>query len=322
MKKPRKEFADFVNKCFGLEGFDRVLNEAAQRDTYVETLSVKADSLHLKVKRLYDDSLTSLYGGFVRPLILKERLGVVDLVADVTDENFYGNIEGLTLHPWTGEDGVKAHFKFLVVSILFRNKMIPFFAAILRVGYSKAEILGQAVKYCQNLRLKVRVLLLDRGFYSGDLIDTLNPNVKYLIFVPKKPVFQQMLEATEQSVAIEHEMTVNKNFSKYKVKTAIVLVKEVMHHDWIFATNLHIKNLERYVHVYRARWNIETMFRVHDEARIKSKSKIPQIRLFYFIISLLLLLLWNIHAKQVSTFKLFIITLLNEESEVGNNARK
>ena len=96
MKKPRKEFVDFVNKCFGLDGFDRVLNEVAQRGTYVETLSNKADSLHLGVKRFYDDSMTSLYGRFVRPLILKERLGVVDLVADVTDENFYGKIKGLS----------------------------------------------------------------------------------------------------------------------------------------------------------------------------------------------------------------------------------
>jgi len=57
------------------------------------------------------------------------------------------------------------------------------------------------------------------------------------------------------------------------------------------------------------------MFRVHDEARIKTKSKIPVIRLFYFIIGMLLVLLWNINAKQHTTFKLFIIQLFEDEKE-------
>ena len=61
--------------------------------------------------------------------------------------------------------------------------------------------------------------------------------------------------------------------------------------------------------VYRERWNVETMFRVHDEARIKSKSKIPVIRLFYFVIGMLLLLIWNLFVKARITFKLFVIQL-------------
>ena len=313
---------DFVNKTFGLEGFSEDLNSAAQHDTYVETLSCKADSLHLRVKEHYEDSASVLYGRFVKPLILKQRLGVVDLIGDVSDEPFYGTVDGLFLHPWTGEAGVKAHFKFLVVSILYRNKMIPFYAVVLRIGCNTAEFLGEAVTYCLNLRLKVRTILLDRGFYSGDIIKTLDPKVKYLIFVPKKELYRCMLEGTDRSVIVEHEITVNKNFNKYKVPTDIVLAKNVLTYDWVFATNLYLKDIERYVHVYRARWNIETMFRVQDEARIKSKSKIPVIRLFYFIISLLLVLLWNLHAKQHTTFKKFVITLLQDKSEVGTWATK
>ena len=51
------------------------------------------------------------------------------------------------------------------------------------------------------------------------------------------------------------------------------------------------------------------MFRVHDKARIKSKSVNPLIRLFYFIISLLLLFIWSLSFKEKYTFKKFVINL-------------
>jgi len=58
-------------------------------------------------------------------------------------------------------------------------------------------------------------------------------------------------------------------------------------------------------------WNIETMFRVHDEARIKTKSKVPIVRLFYFLISLVLIFIWSMFEKNKVTFKLFIIELFD-----------
>jgi hypothetical protein len=51
------------------------------------------------------------------------------------------------------------------------------------------------------------------------------------------------------------------------------------------------------------------MFRVHDEARIKSKSVNPLVRLFYFMVSMLLLFMWNLCAKEECSFKRVIINL-------------
>ena len=126
-----------------------------------------------------------------------------------------------------------------------------------------------------------------------------------------------MLEATNESVIIEHEIKYNANFTKNKAKTNIALVKNVLDYDWVFATNIMLKDIKRYVPIYRKRWNIETMFRVHDEARIKTKSKVPIIRLFYFLISTLLVFLWNLHEKDKITFKLFIITLFEESENIA-----
>lgn len=317
MCKLRKEIRSFLIKNLALpEESLQALFDSAKYNTYVETLSNKADNLHLNVKEEYVESLHLSYLNHIKHLIKHQRFGLVDLVCDITSENFYGKVEGLHIHPWTGKDGVIGKFHYLVVGIMFRNKIIPFYIIIVRLGCSKAEHIGNAIEYCHSLGLKINKILLDRGFYSGEVIDKLKmKNVKYLIFVPKNVLFKYMLEATEDSIVIEHEITYNKDFTRNKVSTDIILVKKVLDYDWVFATNVHILNLDKYVPIYKKRWNIETMFRIHDEARIKTKSKVPVIRLFYFIVGMLLVLIWNLYAKGKKVFKLFVIRILEDLPE-------
>lgn len=178
-------------------------------------------------------------------------------------------------------------------------------------------MLGKAIGLCQELGLKIGKILLDRGFYSGAIVDELKMRkVNYLIFVPKKSIFKCMLEGTDKSVVIEHSISYNANFTKNKVETEIALIKDVLNYDWVFATNLNLRDIKKYVPVYKKRWNIETMFRVHDEARIKTKSKIPIVRMFYFLISLLLMFIWSMFEKDKMTFKWFVIMLFEEKDNV------
>ena len=319
--KTRKEFRDFIIKNLALpQEYSQLLAESAKCNTYVETISNKADNLHLKISKEYIESLQPSYSNYAINLIKKQRLGLVDLVCDITYENFYGEINGLHIHPWTGEEGVKGKFCYLVVAMLYRNKIIPFYAVVLRIGCSKAELIGKAISYCKKIGIKIGKILLDRGFYSGEVIDKIKiSKVNYIILVPRRELFKCMLESTEESVVIEHEIAYNKDFTKHYVDTDIALVKDILDYDWIFATNLSIRDIEKYVPVYKKRWNIETMFRVHDEARIKTKSKNHIIRMFYFIIGLLLVLLWNLYAKQEYSFKKFTIIIADENKGIKRN---
>jgi hypothetical protein len=316
--KTKKEFRDFIIKNLALTPEDsHLLAKAAQCNTYVETLSNKADNLHRKVAQEYVESLQTAYSAYALKHIRKQRCGTVDLICDITSEDFYGDVEGLHIHPWTGKEGIKGKFLYLVVAILYRNKMIPFYAIILRVGSPKAELIGKAISYCKKLGLKINKILLDRGFYSGEVIRRLQvESVHYLIFVPKKVLFRCMLQGAEESVVIEHEMKYNKDFTRYTLQTDIALVKDVLDYDWVFATDLSLQDIKRYVPVYKKRWNIETMFRVHDETRIKTKSKNHVIRLFYFIVGMLFVLLWNLYCKAYIQFKKFIILIAESMNEI------
>ena len=316
-KQLRREFSNFLKNLLipHEREYTELLTEAASHESYIETLGNKADSLHYHLENGYLEIFDKEFSKFTGMLIQKQRLGLVEVVVDVTEENFYGESTGLFIHPWTKEKGIMGKFRYLVAGIVWRNKIFPFYATILPRGVFKAELLGNIVGLCNKMRLNVRVMKLDRGFYSGAIIRELElKGMQYLIFVPKKQLFKHMLEATRKSIVVKHEIKYCEDKSSHIAETNIALVKNVNDYDWCFATNLFLQDARKYVPLYRGRWNIETMFRVHDEARIKSKSIKSIVRAFYFMISMLLVLLWNFYAKQDYTFKGFII-MLEELSE-------
>ena len=312
MKQCKAEFKQLLKKLSipNEEEYAGLLAEVSSRNTYIETLSNKADSLHYNIAKGYVEVLNNEFYRLVKAKIKKMHLGAVDIIVDITTENFYGESSGLYLHNWTGKEGVKAKYHYLVAGILFRNKIIPFYVSILPIGAFKADMLGKIADLCAAMQLKVRLIKMDRGFYCGEVIDELElKGMNYIIFAKKSALFKCMLEGTDKSLIVKHEIKYKKNKSSHAAETNIALVKDVDGYDWVFATNLFLRDARKYVGLYRARWSIETMFRVHDEARIKSKSIRPIIRLFYFMISMLLLLIWNLHAKSQYTFKKFVVVL-------------
>src|SRR3989344_8417552 len=296
-KQCRAEFKQFLKKLSvpNEEEFAELLAEASSHNTYIETISNKADSLHCHIAKGYVEYSDKEFYNLVEKKIKKLHLGAVDIIVDITSENFYGKSTGLYLHNWTGEEGVEAKYNYLVAGILFRNRIYPFYVAILPIGSFKSKYLGRICDLCHEMNLKVKLVKLDRGFYAGEVIDELElKGINYLIFAKKSALFKCMLEGTDKSVIVKHEIKYKKDKSSHKAETGIALVKNVDGYDWVFATNFFLRDARKYVELYRARWVIETMFRVHDEARIKSKSVNPLIRLFYFMISMLLLFIWNL----------------------------
>lgn len=303
-------------KKLGVRGrYEFPVLEAASKEGYVETFSNKADGLHHALQRLEPETVSNVFVSESLKKLKSLRLGCVEVVGDITEEGFYGEYSGLYVHPWTGEDGIVGKFRFFVAGVKFRNQFLPFYVVILPVGSFKAEVLGEAVSLLSKAGIRVSRVLLDRGFYSGDVIDTLDlESVNYLIFAPKKKLYRFMLESTpEKGCVIQHEIKYTKNKNGCRTRTNLALVKNTCGYDWVFATNIILDKTSKYVGIYKRRWNIETMFRMHDEAKIKTKSTRTINRIFYFTISLYILLIWNLHAKNTTTFKLFTTRLYEQQ---------
>lgn len=320
----------FINGSLGISrandvsGFElsEPLLDAAAYNTYVETVSNKADTLYLRTKESITEMTTYSYLDYLKRL--SEKFGWKDkevmLAFDYTDEDFYGDVQGFDIHGWTGEGGVTGKFKFLTCSIVSDEipEKIPLISIPINIGHYKSY----AISHCLNLIKpyigKILLILFDRGFYDKDLMYELSQNkFPYLIFVPKAKDKKEILYPMDKGehITIIHDFTINKDKTEYSGETFLTFLKEIYdpksekEYDWVFATNVEEIALSNIIQTYKKRWRIETQFRVQDEAQIKCKSKEMKIRYFLFVFEQMLQTQWVCFYKTEVSFKEFLIEM-------------
>lgn len=316
--------------------YQRDLIYAAVANTYLESISEKADSFHLAIKSSDISDVCKAYVNTVRVVGKRHNLSEmsVTLAFDYTDEDYYGRLVGPWIHGWTGKDAVTGKFKFLTCGIVCTGTplIVPLITVPCCVGHSMTK----KVLYCASEIMPlvgfVNLMIFDRGFYSKELMTALTEHdYPYLIFVPKNKYVKHELESMETGTKkIYYHYKYNKDKRVREGSTILAFLKRIYdgksdrYYDWTFATNVDILELNSMVREYKKRWRIESMFRVHDEARIKSKSRDIKIRFFYFVYAQTLLLLWALIFKPRVNFKEFLITLneVARERELKDRRKK
>jgi len=291
------------------------LAKVAKSNSYVETLGAHADALHLWIKNAYEEDFKAAFEQQVRKALKRLGVSYAKLAFDITAEPFYGKTRGLYIVDTPKDKKWGGELKFITVCLISRNKEIPLLALPVRLG-GQPSLTLELLEYCQSL-FRIRIALFDRGFYNAELIDYLEAKkIHYLMLVPeKKGTIAGYVEQTQGLGKFRHTMCYAKEKSKWKPVTTIVVCKGIHAFAWIFATNIHFKTRVEYIWHYGRRWQIETNFRVEDEARIKSKSTNYLIRYFYFLVSLLLHLLWIVD-KNIGHYAPFKKYLDNIEQKL------
>jgi hypothetical protein len=270
------------------------ITEAARTISYVETVSNKADTLHRHIKQADERTLKRAFEFNTRKAIKRMGLGRVTLAIDATHELYYGKNGKLNVRQKKHENGTGEAFTYVVVSIVKPNPL-PLMALPYRQGDDMTTLVKELLNYARSLPITIQCVLFDRGFYIGKLIDYLtSEKIRYLIFVPQNKPMKRYISQTDNIASFMHEMKYNEYKSCWKTQTRIDVIKDsVKDYYWCFATNL--KQSLYLIAKYKQRWQIETDFRVHDEARIKTKSNEPIVRYFYFLTSLVLLANWEVN---------------------------
>ena len=267
------------------------------------------ERLNLRIKNSYEECIRDAYFSIIKKLVKYKRFGKITIAIDITEEMFYGKTRSFYIfHSGKKAEDNTAEFHYIVASIANKKEeeKIPIMALPVTLGANKAKLVSQLLDFCLSL-FRVSLVLLDRGFASAEVIVALKEKkLNYLILAKKYESMRCMLEAVEKICILDHEMVYHANKTKYKVKTNLVLIKDIDGYDWCFYTNLRLSDALRYVITYKQRWRIETNFRVEDEAKIKSKSINPIIRYFYFMFSLLMHTLWLLFSREIP-FKRFLI---------------
>lgn len=274
------------------------LTKCAKSNSYIETLGKHADSLHSWIKRSYEEDFKKSFELQVKKAVKHLHLSRPSLAFDITHEPFYGKTRGLYIFNTNKDKKYDGEFRYLTASIITRNKAIPLMALPVRLGEGVSKLTIDLLEYCQTLFKSIGYAVFDRGFYAGELIDYLeSKKIKYLIMVPqKKGRIKDYVEKTRTFGKFSHLLTYEKEKSKWRPKTTMVICKDVEDDFyWIFSTNIQFRTRAEYIWHYKRRWQIETNYRVEDEAHIKSKSTNYIVRYFYFLVSLLLHMLWIVH---------------------------
>lgn len=317
---------NFINKCLSLlrlghEWMNKLtcsVIEAGRTESYIETVSPsQADTVHKEIKNVNAQTFAHEFESIVRwglPLLdLKGKHVKVGI--DVTEDSTWTEFGAQNTRPSThkGMHHIKT-WQYLNISIVE-----PFFVPLMSVPYRQTDNLDSLtislIKYAKTLPIIIDLFLFDRGFYIAHLIDFMENRrgkqpVPYLIFVRKTDAVKEYIYQTKYFDYFDHVMEYSKDKSKWHPQTKIVVWKPdpIVHPDvaWPFATNQDptIETLDK----YPKRWGHETLFRVHDEARIKSKSSNPLIRFFYHILGMVLIILWRIQSirKKPIVFKRYL----------------
>jgi hypothetical protein len=295
---------------------------AASHNTYIETVSDKADTLNRRIKATVTSMI--MYSYLEQIKRLAKTKGWIDknvvFAIDYTEENYYGEVQGFDIHGWTGERGITGQFKFLTCSIVSDEipEKIPLLSVPIMLGHYKSHIINYLLTQVAPMFAKIDLILFDRGFYDKDLMFELDKaSYPYLIFVPKQKNKQEILYGLEDGdhVAINNEFTINMNKTQYYDENYLVFLKQIYcdksetAYDWVFATNVENIALGNIITTYKKRWRIETGFRVQDDATIKCKSKDLQTRYFLFLFTQLLQADWMCFYKEEVSFKKFLIEL-------------
>lgn len=288
--------------------------DAASNRGYVENYSNKADSLHLDIKKLYEEDLQANFLKLMNKLSPCFRKPKVRLAIDFQEEGFYGKNNGLYIVGTSyKEKSYPKAFKFLTVSVLTGNKedRIPLYAIPWHTGQdltASVSILLSIVKLWFN---KIEVVQFDRGFHKNELIYFLTENkFPYLMHISKHGKYlKELIEKTEDFHYEIYKKKFNTNKSKYWMKTNLYVCKNIENKNWLFVSSLKFGNKWSIRNMYRNRWQIETNYAVHNSARIMSRSVDYMIRYFYYLINVLLQVLWRLCACKIP-FKTFLFAMV------------
>jgi hypothetical protein len=297
----------FIDKCLSLSRLGekwcvkaiQSIIEAGRTISYVETYNPsKADSLHLAIKRSENRTFMHEFEKVVRFALAKLKIKRVKLAFDTTEDVTWAKYN-FNLRPSVYDKSLES-WQFLNVSIVE-----PCFIPLMSIPYRQIDDLDLLVidllKFARTLPITVDLLLFDRGFYHAHLIDYLeNKNGgkpwPYLMLVPEREVQRNYIQQTRNNNILfafyRHTFSYKKEKSKWHPSTTIMVKIIDENTAWCYATNL--KPTLNLCKEYSKRWNIETGFRIHDEAKIKSKSTHLKIRFFYHLIGMSFIILWRL----------------------------
>jgi len=214
-----------------------------------------------------------------------------DVAIDFTEWYFYGDRSSPMVVGKKPDRGTAKCYKFATINIVESGKRFTLFALPFGPFDSKEQILKKLLSFTQQ-RIRINHIYADRGFFDSNSINIFkNFRLKFLIPCSANSRIKKLFDIVHSPMVINDYEMENSVFN-------IVIVNDEEGNKRAFATNEtfdenDVNLAERLFLLYGKRWGIETSYRVKKQSFLpKTTSKNYQIRIFYFLFSVLLYNLW------------------------------
>jgi len=258
------------------------------------------DTVFHHLSRQKHESIERCFGGIIAETVSKAKrqrlLNIpLDYAIDFNDIPWYGKPKSFTVID-RHRDGTKRFIRFANGSVVHAGRRFIVASIPVTSKTRKEDIVEVLTTRAKELGIRIRRVLLDRGFYSVRTLKVLDNNgVKYLMPVPENKGIRRRMKTSLRKKRHITKYTVQSHRGGTSITTNLFLFWNRGRKEWQpFITNVEVDEGTRIslAESYRARWSIETSFRVKNGFRIRSRSGIHAVRIILYLATISLYNLW------------------------------
>ncbi len=245
--------------------------------------------------------------GMLKYYIQHMNLRFLKIAIDETKVPYYGELDNpfVSAEKIEGLHGTTGSYKYLTISCVNTNCKLILANFLVRPGTDITKIIPEVLNEISKIK-PIKYSLLDRGFTNIKLVYKLiKKKIKFMIFWRKSgnwhnKIYDTMEDGEIKYVEIDKKLYLWPELETIKFQCPFVFIKNYHYikdkfaYDWLFCTNLKIKEVGHCIATYKKRWGIETIFRVLKQGFIiKTSSKHQSVRLFEMCFAMFFYNLWQ-----------------------------
>lgn len=281
----------------GLEDL-RCTREAPSADQLLRRLKkLKSDEAYAMLVQANDELIRRLRR---RRVFRKPVLAAVDL----SDDPFYGKYNS-KIRRSKKERGTNLFYTHASLHVVEHGKRVTILTLYVLPLDDHAMIVEKLLQAARARGIRINTLLMDRGFSSVDVKNTLDRlRIRYLTPAIKNDNVKEAIEDHDNGLIPGMIRFTMKNAEKREASFNLLMYKkpkartsDPVHKRYIaFATNMAYDQALLVFSLlpdeYRKRWGIETGFRVQDGVQAKTTSTDYTVRTIYLMLSIFLYNVW------------------------------
>jgi hypothetical protein len=284
----------------GLEDLACTRDEAPSADTLLYRLKkLGSDDAHRMLVDANDAIIEELLrrGVFRRPVVA---------AIDLTDDPYYGEYNR-NVRRSRRDRGTNLFYTYASIHVVENGRRVTIFEIPVHQLDDHAYIAEKLINAAKARGIKIRTLLIDRGFYSVDVMNKLDEmGVRYLMPAKKNERIKRAIEEHHSGLIPSMVKFSIRNAAEQQASFGLMIypkkgAKETdpTHEKYIvFATNMGYRQAFRLFPVipdeYRRRWGIETGYRVQNQVKAKTTSTNYTVRLVYQMLSVIVYNVWQL----------------------------